>query len=194
MKEREGNERAKERESNMAEEQEIIEGYGCCCGFTSQDKKEFNSHLLHSARRDGKGTHKSIGRVDLSTGEVTALPWSERDPEERKSYMSGKKPIKALPRGEDGDGHGGDGRGKGTQALAGAQTIRVIPRVYTMDYSPIMRAAQDAAITLWGWRPEMPLGNFIDTCLYLFFEEKGITLCGYIIDDALLEKEEQHAG
>jgi len=171
---------AVEQGENMTE-QKI--GYGCICGFKTADKKKFNSHVLLEARKDGKGTHKSLGRIDLETGEVVTPPWAERSREERqRTKYSGKGK------------NGGDGRVQQTSILAEAQEIRVVPRMYTMDYSPIMRAAQDAATKFWGWRPDMPLGNFLDTVLFLFFQEKGITLCGYIVDESLLAKEEQHVG
>ena len=31
----------------------------------------------------------------------------------------------------------------------------------------------------------MPFENFIDTVLYYYFLEKGITLVGYVVDDSL---------
>jgi len=172
-----------EQELNVAEEG-VEEGYACSCGFVSQDKDEFTSHVMLSARRDGKGTHKSLGRINLETGEVLVPPWAGRDLETQKKSKAIKKTVQPPS-------NKGNGQGKTSTSgqLADAQTIRVIPRVYTMDYSPIMRAAQEAAIRYWGWRQDMPLGNFIDTCLYLFFEEKGITLCGYIVSEELLQKE-----
>lgn len=191
------------------------EVYACICGFQERDKTEFNRHLMFSAQRDGKGTHKSLGRIDANTGEVLYPPWHQRTDKDRKRTCS--NPIQNQnqdaedahtkdtedPHTKDTeDAHtkrgqkGGDGRGAPSTNLADAQQIRVIPRVYTMDYTPIMRAAQEAAQRFWGWRRDMPLGNFLDTCLYLFFEEKGITLCGYYVDEKVmeqLEKEVPHA-
>ena len=207
-----------ERKSGMAQET-VVEGYGCICGFTTQDKVDFTRHLMLEGKRDGKGTHKSLGRINITTGEVTLLPWEDRSPEDReKTKFSGldgagdngeEKSDKSDEKSEKSDekseksGKSGKSNGKGpkvtkpdpsilqTTTLENAQEIRVVPRIYTMDYSPMMRAGQDAATRLWGWRPNMPLGNFIDTVLYLFFEEKGVTLCGYIVNDSLLEKEAQ---
>lgn len=207
-----------ERKSDMAQET-VIEGYGCTCGFNTQDKIDFTSHLMLSGRRDGKGTHKSLGRINITTGEVTLLPWQDRSLEDRektkyggldgagdnaeeKSGRSDEKSDKSDGKSEK-SGKSGKSDGKGpkvtkpdptilqTTNVADAQEIRVVPRIYTMDYSPMMRAGQDAATRLWGWRANMPLGNFIDTVLYLFFEEKGVTLCGYIVNDSLVEKEVQ---
>lgn len=204
----------------MAEER-IVEGYGCICGFTTQDKKEFNSHLIFSGKRDGKGIHKSLGRVDMQTGAVITPPWAERSLEDRekttyaglrgaadngdtetdktedKTEKTGDKTEKGDKTDKGGNGHKVEKREPSiahTSILGDAQQIRVVPRIFTMDYTLIMRAAQDAAAKFWGWRADMPIGNFLDTCLYLFFQEKGITLCGYIVDDSLLEKEAQDAG
>ena len=34
----------------------------------------------------------------------------------------------------------------------------------------------------------MPLENFLDTVLYLYFKEHGITLGGYSVDDSLINE------
>lgn len=199
-------------------EERVVEGYGCICGFKTQKKKDFTGHLMLSARRDGKGTHKSLGRINIATGETTIPPWEDRSVEDRektmfsglngmgnngekKSEESGNKSEKSDDKSEKSgkSDKGGNGRKHDkpeatlsqTTVLAEAQQLRVVPKIFTMDYSPIMRAAQDAATRVWGWRPDMPIGNFLDTVLYLFFEEKGITLCGYIVADSLLKKEAQ---
>lgn len=173
--------------------------YMCSCGFTHPKRSEFRSHVMLAARRDGKGTHKSLGVADLSTGQIIVPPWIERTVEQKQTF----KGLQASPKEP---GNNGKEEKKPVDATtpramspvkadspALAQEIRVVPRVFSMDYSPIMRAAQDAATKYFNWRADMPLGNFIDTCLYLFFEEKGITLCGYIVHESLLNKEAQHA-
>lgn len=163
-------------------------GYGCSCGFKTPDKTDFTSHVMHSAQSDGKGTHKSLGQVNMITGDVVHPPWSKRSSEEKKA-------TKRKPTTSEGGGGGSDTRpSQGPNALAGAQQIRLVPRVYTIDYTPIMRSAQDAATKFFNWRADMPLENFLDTVLYLFFKEKGITLCGYIVDDAFLAKKEGDDG
>jgi len=196
------------------EQAEQVIGYGCICGFNHTDKKEFTNHVMFCAQRDGKGTHKSRGRVNMQSGEVVAPPYAQRSAEERrqtkyKIHSNGSDAeateAGAKDRGEEvgggggrsgagkipGGGGGGGGSVKITQTsqIAEAHQLRMIPKVFTADYTPIMRVAQDAAVKYFGWRPDMPFENFVDTCLYLFFKEKGITLVGYVVDDSLLPKE-----
>jgi hypothetical protein len=188
---------ARKEQSGSAEQTDVsssasantVIGYACSCGFKTTDKKEFTTHVLFAAQRDGKGTHKSLGQIDMTTGEVVHPPWSKRSSEEKK-----RTKIKPTTSGGDG-GRGGDTRlSQGPNSLAGAQQIRLVPRVFTIDYTPIMRSAQDAATKFFNWRADMPLENFLDTVLYLFFQEKGITLCGYIVDEAFLVKKEGDDG
>jgi len=166
------------------EEGQAIEGYGCSCGFMTENLTEFRRHLFGS-QHDTETVHKSLGRVNMQTGEVIMPPWKERTPEQINETKHGRKK-------KDGDGSGTPV--KTTDVLAEAQQVKFVPRVYTADYTPIMRMAQDAAVRYWGWRPNMPLENFIDTCLYLFFKEKGITLGGYIVDEELLEEQKEVEG
>lgn len=74
-----------------------------------------------------------------------------------------------------------------TDILANAQELRFVPRVYTTDYSPIIRAAQDASVEFWGWPKDMALGDFLDTALHFLFREHGIILAGYTISDEARE-------
>lgn len=178
-------------------------GYGCICGFTTLDKVEFTSHVMFSAQRDGRGTHKSRGRVDMETGEVVLPPFAERTDEQKKQA---RFKVNKVDTNGGGDSPGGVGRGvagsgsgkvaiiQATPKIVDASVLRVVPKIFTMDYTPIMRVAQDAATKYFGWRPDMPFENFIDTCLFLFFKEKGITLIGYVVDDSLLPKEGNNGG
>lgn len=159
-----------------AQKAQAIEGYGCTCGFRTTDNKEISKHVFNMSRQDGKGTHKSLGRINLQTGEVIMPPYRERTPEQKKQSKFAKK------RAATQDG-GLSPPVKTTDVLAKAQEIRFVPRVYTTDYSPIMRAAQDAAIELWKWPTNMELGDFLDTALYILFKEHGITLAGHTISD-----------
>lgn len=178
---------------------ERVIGYGCICGVKTTDKKEFTNHVMFAAQRDGRGTHKSLGRVDMESGEVVMPPEAERNARQKREATY-KVPAN---QGDDGKGGGGSGGGgtkgnvpvvQATPRIAEASQLRVVPKIFTMDYTPIMRVAQEAATKHFGWRPDMPFENFLDTCLYLFFLEKGITLCGYVVDDSLIEKESKDNG
>jgi len=128
--------------------------------------------------RKEKGAHKSRGRVNLLTGEITMPPWDERDPEQRYETKYGKKRPKGTA----------ETFPRITADLANATQLKFVPRVYTVDYSSIMMSAQVAATRVWGWREDMPLGNFLDTVIYYFFKEHGIRLAAYVIEEE--EKEE----
>ena len=169
-------------------EAQAIEGYACSCGLTFPDLNKFKGHQMstHADRED----HQSLGRVNLETGEIVMPPAKDRTKEQWAEAKYGRKPetfeqssAKALPSQQS----------QQSQAMAQAMQIKFVPRIYTIDYSPILRAAQDAAIKFWGWRPDMPLGNFIDTVMYLFYKEKGITLAGYIVEETEEERLEREA-
>ena len=163
------------------------DGYKCTCGTILETKKEFSSHLLHSNQGEEKGQHHSAGRVNLETGEVTMPPWAGRTPEQKAltqhSTKKERKERKEQPHTE---------AIRPTEIIAQATQLKAIPRVYTFDYSPVMRAAQDAVIFLWGW-PEMGLGDLIDTIFHMFFESKGVKLASFTIDETEEEREEREA-
>ena len=159
---------------------QVIEGYGCTCGYSTTDNKEITKHVFNMSRQDGKGTHKSLGRINLQTGEVIMPPYRQRTAEQKRQSKYAKK---------SGATQGGAlaPPQKTTDILANAQELRFVPRVYTTDYSPIIRAAQDAATEFWGWPRDMTLGDFLDTALHFLFMEHGITLAGYTITDEARE-------
>jgi hypothetical protein len=179
---------------------ERMEEFACKCGFRHPDKKTFGTHLIREAQKDGKGVHKSLGKVDADTGELVAAPWEERSQEERVQALvkeeSAESAESAESEGVDGSSSktkakraGGDGKKPiVTSFISDATEIRVVPRIFQMDFTPIMRMAQHAAINLWKWRADMPFENFIDTCLYTFFEEHGIVLCGYVVSEEVQEE------
>jgi hypothetical protein len=158
-------------------EPQILEGYLCACGEKFPDKKSFNTHQLVASRKE-KGVHKSMGRVNMSTGEVTMPPYMERDHKQKKASQYAVK--KDNPTGSK-------IVSKPTEIISNATQISFVPRVYTSNYTPIMQAARAAAINVWGWRPDMPIENFFDTCLFNYFYEHGIELGAY----AVKETEEQ---
>lgn len=160
-------------------ESQAIEGYGCSCGFRTEDMTEFRTHVMLMSSQDGKGTHTSVGRVNMQTGEIVMPPWGKRTKEQQQRSTHGKHKRKvttgstsvvALPI-------------KTTDVLDSAQELRFVPRIYQTDYSPIMRAAQEASVEFWGWPADMTFGDFLDTALHLLFREHGITLAGYTISE-----------
>lgn len=174
-----------EQEAEKAQgEAQAIEGYGCTCGFRTTDNKEITRHVFNMSRLEGKGTHRSLGRINLQTGEVTMPPYNQRTAEQKRQSKYAHKRSNA----------GGATQGgalapsqRTTEILPNAQELRFVPRVYTTDYSPIIRAAQDAAVEFWGWPKDMLLGDFLDTALHFLFKEHGITLAGYTISDEAQE-------
>ena len=171
---------------------QAIEGYLCSCGFKTGNVNKFRGHFARFSMKADE--HQSRGRVNYETGEVTMPPAKERTKDQWNEAKYGEYGKEGKLEGSK-EAKLGSKKGLETpfEAVAGAMTIKMIPRAYTMDYSPILRMAQDAAIKFWGWRPEMPLVNFIDTVLYLYFKEKGITLVGYIIDETEEERVEREA-
>lgn len=51
------------------------------------------------------------------------------------------------------------------------------------EYTPIMYIARQAATEKWNWNSDIRFEDFIDTILYWFFKDRGITLQGYIVDE-----------
>jgi len=71
-------------------EAQAIEGYGCICGFKTHDAKEIRTHVMLMSVQDGKGTHKSLGRINLQTGEIIMPPWNKRTKEQKRASTHGK--------------------------------------------------------------------------------------------------------
>lgn len=78
-----------EREKNS--EAQVIEGYGCICGYTTDDAKDIRTHVMLMSAQDGKGTHRSLGCINLQTGEVVLPPWNKRTKEQKRASTHGKK-------------------------------------------------------------------------------------------------------
>lgn len=143
------------------------EGYGCSCGFKTSNVSEFRTHIFVTSRKEGKGSHVSIGKIDLATGKVIMPPWHQRTHEQKKT----KAGVVAVA------------SARGTEEISAANEIRFTPRVFTCDYTPIMRTAQEAAVREWGWNSNMKFDNFLDTILHTFFKDRGIILTGYVRED-----------
>lgn len=70
-----------------------------------------------------------------------------------------------------------------TTDIDNAQIVRFHPHVINCTFTPIMYIARQAAAEQWGWSPDIAFEDFIDTILYHFFKDRGITLQGYIVDE-----------
>ena len=178
-------------EETLQSEAQAIEGYACSCKEVFPDLGQFRSHF--GLTRNDRANHQSLGRINIGTGEITMPPAKDRTKEQWAEAKYGKKEEKVQPTAVTPRPPSPTKPIRHTEVMAQAVEIKFVPRVYTIDYSPILRAAQDAAIKYFGWRAEMPLGNFIDTVMFLFFKEKGITLAGYIIEETEEEREEREA-
>lgn len=61
--------------------------------------------------------------------------------------------------------------------------VRFAPMSLTCQYTPIMYTARQAAVEQWGWPADLSLEDFLDTCLYHVFKDRGIILEGYIVEE-----------
>ncbi len=175
-------------------EPQAIEGYACSCGKNLETLKAWRSHSMTGNNQEGKGTHLSAGRVNMQTGQITMPPWKDRTPEQKRVSRIGQK----TPTGEDKSG-GQEVKPKlgrpqiaQTDSLGLATSVNFVPRVFTTTYTPIMQASQVASVELWGW-PKMSLEDFLDTVLYLFFKDRGVTLQGYFINETDEERAAREA-
>lgn len=178
-------------------------GYACKCGNITTDLAEFRRHLVSGP----KGVHASLGKVDMATGEVLEGPFRQLSPEEQSKYQIRWKKMRdgepfeeaiqqGVEQGDDGGNGAGPSKGKKQKTLlprpttdiSSAQRLNMIPRAFTCDYTPVMRAAQVAAQELWGW-PEMDFSDFLDTILFHFFDDRGIKIGGYYVVKEQSEKQ-----
>ncbi len=114
----------------------------------------------------------------LATGQIPPEPtYDRRDVNEEEQEV--KKEVKKT----EGGGNGGNpritGSGAKAESVSNASVIKLIPRVFTCDYTPIMRAAREAAINEWGWDPDIKFEDFLDTVLWTFYRDRGLMLAGY---------------
>lgn len=82
------------------------------------------------------------------------------------------------------------GSGDGAKAFPPAALLRLTGTRIDAEYTPIMAMARMAAIDEWKWPPDIKIEDFLDTVLYHFFKDRGITLQGYIVDESLLKEAE----
>lgn len=131
-----------------------------------------------------------------------ALDAGQRPPEPNYDNIKVNEKGEEVKKEEKGAGSGGNGEnprnsGVGARgaALGNASLIKLVPKIFTCDYTPIMRSARDAAIEEWGWDPEMKFEDFLDTILHTFFKDRNLILAGYTkITDAEEGEEEPFCG
>jgi hypothetical protein len=169
--------------SNQSQSQ-AIEGYKCSCGYMTDDKGKFFHHMGVANRADGPGVHKSEGRVNMTTGEITMPPYEQRTKEQKLASVHAKRTQKL-------DMAGKVTAVRTTDILASASEIKFIPRIFTTTYTPIMHQAQDAAVRWFGWPANMSFEDFLDTVLFKAFKMWGIELGQYGVDETLVKAAEE---
>jgi hypothetical protein len=163
------------------------DGYKCSCGYITDDRMKFVHHIGHVGKKEGRENHQSLGRVDLTTGELTMPPYLQRTAEQKAESSFGKRVQKIEADGKIVTVRQPTSNSvRTTDILSQATEVRFVPRIFTTTYTPIMAQAFDAAVKYFGWRPNMPFENFLDTTIYLFFREHGIRLGEYNVDDSLV--------
>ena len=172
-----------EPESKKSESQ-AGEGYKCLCGYITDSRQAFFHHMGAGARADGPGVHKSLGRVNLISGDIVMPPYPERTKEQKAESTHGLRTQKGLTPGKV-------TAVRTTDILASASEIKFIPRIFTTTYTPIMHQAQDAAVKWFGWPSNMQFEDFLDTVLFKAFDMWGIKLGQYGVDEDLVKAAHQ---
>ena len=165
---------------------QAVEGYGCTCGFKTDDRKKFLGHI-GSMRHKEPGYHDSRGRINLITDEVTMPPAKDRTPSQLYETKYGKKHP-----GEAGTSPTPTKKAvTSTEILNQANQIRFVPRVYTCNLTPIMLLGYEVSLQKWGWRSDMPFENYLDTVIYNYFFEHGTKLQAAI---TIFDEDEEPSG
>ena len=172
----------------MAESQ-AIESYGCKCGFKTISRTEHMRHIRLGQKTDGKEAHATIGRVNAA-GEVVLPPYMERTKEQLAATKHGLRQQKDIPDDEKKPKRDTEAI-RQTSTLANAQQIKMVTRVFTVDYTPTMKIGYEASHRLWGW--QMPFEDFLDTVIWRYFKIHGVTLESFTIDETPEEKAKREA-
>ena len=85
----------------MSEKEQSNDGYACSCGFRAKTITEYKQHQCWVSREVRKGNekqteHKSLGRFDLLTGEITMPPYPKRTKLEKEMSRYAKKNNKPV--------------------------------------------------------------------------------------------------
>lgn len=160
------------------------EGYKCKCGFVTDNVNTYRGHLMTWGKKE-PGEHAAEGRVDLQTGEITMPAYTRRNSQQK---AASREAVKSQDRKQ-----GKAGSFKTTEVLGQASQIKFVPRIMTCAFTPIMQAALTVDLgedSVFKWRENMPFENWLDTIIYHYHREHGVTLAAYVVDDAAFEEEE----
>jgi hypothetical protein len=146
--------------------------YTCICGFTTEHKNEFQYHLLKGGREE-KGQHRSARLASNYPQASQATPEATQAEVQPQSKTQEKPKPKVETLALE----------RTTTNPQEATQLRIVPRTFTITYTPIMMNAQLAAIREWGWPQDMSIENFLDTIIYHAFRDRGIILQGYVVAD-----------
>lgn len=109
--------------------------------------------------------------------------------EKPKVSDNGQKPgqqatVQSPARGPRRPSTSGDGKkAEDTKNISEATFLKLVPKAFTITYTPIMMMARAAAVREWGWDPDTLFEDFIDTILYHAFRDRNILLQGYIVQE-----------
>lgn len=166
---------AKASKGSESDTPEMEWAYVCSCGFKSQKPLIYGGHIAAWNRKE-PGKHLPRGKINLKTGEVLLPPVKDRTLEQKKAVDDVSRQKRRAAREA-----ARYSASQFTTVLAQAQQIQFVPRIVTVDFSPIMRSAFECSRALWGW--DLEFGDFLDTWFYNSFKEHGVTLTSYIVDE-----------
>ena len=69
-----------------------------------------------------------------------------------------------------------------TNDINKAQFLKFQPYVFNCCYTPIMHIARLVTVKEWNWPEDLPFEDFLDTIIYHFYKDRGITLKDYIVE------------
>ena len=107
-------------------------------------------------------------------------------PKTTYNYYQEWKKVGGVMGFKEEEGEQGKGQGSSlptTTDIGAAQLVRFTGVRIDCEYTPIMYIARQAAAEEWNWSPDIRFEDFLDTILYWFFKDRGITLQGYIVEE-----------
>ena len=100
---------------------------------------------------------------------------------------------KGKPPGSGGESSPGSGTGDdgGTPKKVPSKRIKFYGTLIECEYTPLMMLGRTASVEEWNWDANMSIEDWLDTIIYHFFKDRGITLQGYVVDDKVEGKVQQ---